>query len=573
MKRPRWRKAGIRLVLAVALLAAALVALDIGLDEPLRRRMERMMNQRLQGYSVSITKLDLHLWGGSLDLHGLLVSQNAYPEPPVADFERLTASVQWKSLLRGRIVADVELEHPVLRVDLRQLSEESADEVPVEERGWQHAVNAIYPFKINELRVHGGEVVYVDQDPERPLVLHDVAFRAENIRNVVSPERTYPSEVALQATVFDAGALSLQGQADFLSEPHMGLRAHVDIREVELSFISPVLERFGLIAHHGTLGVRGDLEYGPSVQNVLVDELVIAGTRLDYLYRTAEAPEQEEAAEEIVEAAGDVQNDPVLLTRVHVLRIEDSRLTIANPGARPPYSLWWDGIDMVAENISNQADDGPAVARLTARFMGTGPTQAQASFLPASKSPDFGLSVGIQDTDMRTLNDLFRAHGNFDVVAGLFSFYSELRVSEGRIEGYVKPLFRDIRVYHPAQDRSKGFWRRTWERLVGVAAKVLKNERRQEVATRVDISGDVENPRASTLQIVLNLARNAFVEAILPGLERETGVKAKDRRKDRKGGDGDGDDRRRRKDRKADRKAASGIIPEKSSEAMSLHIL
>jgi hypothetical protein len=557
-------------VLVLALLAVALLALDIGLDEPLRRRMERLMNERLQGYSVTIGKLDFHVWGGSLDLHGLKVAQSAHPEPPVADFPLLTASVQWKALLRGRVVGDIILDRPVLQVNLLQLTQESSDDVPVEERGWQHAVQAIYPFKINELRVRGGELVYVDQDPERPLVLRNIEFEADNIRNVVSPDRTYPSEVSLQATVFDAGSLTLQGEADFMSEPNPGLHARVDIQQVDLSFVSPVLERFGLIAHQGTLGVRGDLEYGPTVQNVSVDEMVISGTRLEYLYRTAAAPEQEEAKEEIVEAAGDMQNDPVLVTRVHLLRIEDSRLSVSNPGARPSYSVFWDGIDMVAENISNQADDGPAAARLTGRFMGSGATRADIRFLPASRSPDFSVSLAIENTDMRALNDLFRAHGNFDVMAGLFSFYSEVQVREGWIAGYVKPLFSELDVFHPAQDRHKGFWRKTWERLVGVASKILRNKR-EEVATRVEISGAVENPRASTLQIVLNLVRNAFVEAILPGLERETGVTAEEPAKKRRDGD-EGKDRRKRKERKerkAEPRAFSGAVLGDIPEAMS----
>jgi hypothetical protein len=37
----------------------------------------------------------------------------------------------------------------------------------------------------------------------------------------------------------------------------------------------------------------------------------------------------------------------------------------------------------------------------------------------------------------------------------------------------------------------------------------------------VDISGPLPDPRASTLQAVGNLVRNAFFKAILPGFDRE----------------------------------------------------
>jgi hypothetical protein len=55
--------------------------------------------------------------------------------------------------------------------------------------------------------------------------------------------------------------------------------------------------------------------------------------------------------------------------------------------------------------------------------------------------------------------------------------------------------------------------------VVNVVGKVMKNVPRKEVATKVDISGPVENPQYSTLQIVVRVVQNAFFKAILPGFE------------------------------------------------------
>lgn len=135
---------------------------------------------------------------------------------------------------------------------------------------------------------------------------------------------------------------------------------------------------------------------------------------------------------------------------------------------------------------------------------------------------------------MDTLNEVFRAHGNFDVAAGWLSVYTEMRLKGGRVDGWVKPLFSEVDVYSATQDRDEGFWHRMWEKTIGVASKLLRNRPRKEVATVVDISGQLENPRASTVQIVANLVRNAFVKAILPGLQRESGGKPPDAKKDGK---------------------------------------
>jgi hypothetical protein len=42
---------------------------------------------------------------------------------------------------------------------------------------------------------------------------------AENIRNVRSREREYPSELHVDALVFDQAELRIDGHADFLKEP------------------------------------------------------------------------------------------------------------------------------------------------------------------------------------------------------------------------------------------------------------------------------------------------------------------------------------------------------------------
>jgi hypothetical protein len=122
---------------------------------------------------------------------------------------------------------------------------------------------------------------------------------------------------------------------------------------------------------------------------------------------------------------------------------------------------------------------------------------------------------------MRTMNNLLRAYGNFDVTAGVFSLYSELGVKEGLVKGYIKPLFKDMKVYDTRQDKDKSVVHKLYEGLVGDIAKLLENAPREEVATRTEISGALENPHISTWQTVVNLVRNAFFKAFLPGFEKE----------------------------------------------------
>jgi hypothetical protein len=77
--------------------------------------------------------------------------------------------------------------------------------------------------------------------------------------------------------------------------------------------------------------------------------------------------------------------------------------------------------------------------------LGNGPTKITAHFRPEVDGPDFDMRVAIESTDLRTMNDMLRAHGKFDVVAGVFAFYSELAVKNVEIAAGSSPSSRTCR--------------------------------------------------------------------------------------------------------------------------------
>jgi hypothetical protein len=196
-----------------------------------------------------------------------------------------------------------------------------------------------------------------------------------------------------------------------------------------------------------------------------------------------------------------------------------------NHSVTPAYRVFLSNLDLSVKNFSNHFSEGPATARLTGRFMGTGKTQAAATFRPEDKGPDFDLDARIEDTDMRTMNDVLRAYGKFDVVHGLFSFYTELKVKNQQVDGYIKPLFRELKAYDKRQDAEKSLFSKVYEKLVGGVSKILENwTPRREVATKTTIHGSLETgtgTKINTGEALVNLVRNAFFRAILPGFDAE----------------------------------------------------
>ena len=548
MAKSRWLPAGgwQRWVLGfVVVLTVVAVVVAHLLEEPLRRRIEAGINRSLKGYEVTIRRVDFHPFGFSLDLEDSTIVQEAHPDPPMADIPRLTASVEWRALLQRKLVADFEIVEPKLHVDNKQGEKEFKDSTPVHERGWQQAAQEIYPLDINEVNVVGGEITYQPNGDFRPLRLREVNFRASNIRNIRSPDREYTSQVHGDAIVFDDGRLRVDGNADFLAEPHAGIDTQIEIDGLPLSYLTGVVHDYAQI-RKGRFSGSGEIEYGPRIQRVDLDTIAIVGADADYVLTEKNYRESEQMRLGTIEGASEVSNDPTVQLRAKQIRLTDSTIGWIDRTENPAYRLFVSGLDLTIADFSNQKSDG--IGRLDAKgkFNGTGPASINGVFRPQTKSPDFDLAVRIHDADLRGMNDLLEAKAGIDVAKGFLSYFSELTVRNNAIDGYIKVLFDDLDVYEPAQDKKKPLASRTKEVVAESLANVLENRRTHEVATKASISGSLENPDTHTWEIIRRLIKNAFFKAILPGLDREiadTGIWSAANRKAaredvRSGGDG-----------------------------------
>jgi len=505
----------------VAVIVLVAIVVSFFLDEPLRRQIEGRMNARMKGYTAHIGKLDFHPIGFSIDFYGVTFQQDAHADPPVMRLKRLSASVQWSALLRGRVFADFLIDEPVVYVDRTHFVKELEDPTPLKEHGWQDAIEAMYPLKINLVRIRNGVATYVDSGQVRPLTLKAINVSARNIRNVKSESNEYPSPVTVDAIVFDDGKLAVDGHCDFLREPYAALKGHLELQRVALDYFKPIAARYGFTLEKGTFGGRGDMEYSPSVAVVDLQEVRVDGLRGDYAYRARTAEPVKQAASATAQKAKEVSNQPDVLLKARRVTVNGATLGFVNEQADPHYRVFMSDTNVVLENFTNQTSEGLGTVKITGRLQGTGQTVVAINMRPENHGPDFDLNARIEDVDLTKMNDLLRATAKFDVAAGALTVFSEATVKNGQIQGYVKPLFKDLKVYAKEKDADKTFGQKVKAKAIDVASKILKNHPRKEVATVVPIAGPIENPQAGTWPTIAGLIKNAFFKAILPGFEKE----------------------------------------------------
>jgi hypothetical protein len=258
-----------------------------------------------------------------------------------------------------------------------------------------------------------------------------------------------------------------------------------------------------------------------------VRRLRIDDVAVDYVHSPQTEAAEARRIEQVKEAAAELADRPTLSATVDFLSIRNATLGYVDQTRTPDYRIFLSGADIDVRDFSNRSETTPVGIGVTGFFMGSGKSRVHGSFLPRQRNPELEMSMEIEGTDMRAMNDLFRAYGDFDVAAGRFSFYSQLQIKDRRVDGYVKPLFADLDVYDRRQDSGEGLFHQLYEGMVGSVAELLEN-RRDQVATQADVSGAADAPELSTLEVAVNLVRNAFFRTILPGFEhavREAGTK------------------------------------------------
>ena len=512
---PRWL-GWIGGVLAVVVVAAFVAAQFM--EEPIRRHMEAALNRTLKGYSVTITALRLHPLRFSLTLVDARVRQIAHPDPPVLVLPSLSAGVHWRALLHGGLVADFDLDDPQLHINLPQLTHEATDKTKLKDKGWQDSLEQIYPLKVNQFRVRNGTITYVDQDPKHPLELRRVNFTTSNIRNIESPAGKYPSPVHLDTVVFGNGELRADGDADFFAVPNPAIRAHVEATKIPLRELKPVGAHANLYVTGGILSALGDIEFAPRVETVYLQRVTVDDVLMDYVHSAETAAAEAARADKAKQIAQDTTKQPDLTLAVEKVKVTNSTFGYIDQSRDPNYRLFISGAQVEIQNVTNRTNEGPTKVDLSGVFMDSGQSRMNVTLKPRKDHPDIDVAIAIEPTQLTNMNDMLQSYGNFDVVAGEFSLYSELHISHGQIDGYIKPLFADMKVYDRRQDRDKPFFHQVYEGLVGGVAGLLEN-RSGSIATVADIKGASEAPEVSTLDVIIRLVTNAFIKAILPGFE------------------------------------------------------
>ncbi len=172
-------------------------------------------------------------------------------------------------------------------------------------------------------------------------------------------------------------------------------------------------------------------------------------------------------------------------------------------------------------NIKNEMKPLVATVSATGLAMNQANFQLNMTLDPFAYEPTFHLAMRLLGLDVTKLNNITQAYGDFDFKRGYFDLVVEADSRAGQLNGYVKPLFRDLKVFSLRQDiKQDNVVQFFWQALLGVATSIFKNQPRNQFGTLIPFTSTPSTGASpNILATVANLLRNAFIRAYLPRLQ------------------------------------------------------
>ena len=221
--------------------------------------------------------------------------------------------------------------------------------------------------------------------------------------------------------------------------------------------------------------------------------------------------------------------DDFMPLKINRFEVKNATLRYKDEGSKPPVDIEMINTYILAQNLRNSYDSSsllPARIKASASIY-EGTIDFNMKLNPLADVPTFDMNTELVNTNLVKLNEFFQAYAKVDVNKGTFGMYAEAAAKEGKFAGYVKPLIKDLDILGK-EDRDDNILRILWEGIAGGLGKIFQNQDKDQVATKIPFAGDIKDPDTNIWYAVMNIMRNAFVQAIAPAIDNEINIASVD---------------------------------------------
>jgi len=258
-------------------------------------------------------------------------------------------------------------------------------------------------------------------------------------------------------------------------------------------------------------------------QGRLLGDLAVSGLRLRFV--DSESTKKKQFGTE--EKNWNKVFSSLIPIEIESLKISDGEVHFLNRDYRVPVDLSADRLEVEATNLRNTEKKGvllPSHGLLKGRLQKDAPFVVKGRFNLLETPVALSLDAEIKDFTLARLNDFFLVYGPFTFAKGSMSLFSEVATREGKIKGYIKPFFKDVKMV-ANKEHFISTKHELVEFLMGTSNVILRNSNK-DTAARIEFEGPLKAPKINTWDAFWSALKNAFGSPLKPTIENKIDIKS-----------------------------------------------
>jgi len=256
------------------------------------------------------------------------------------------------------------------------------------------------------------------------------------------------------------------------------------------------------------------VEWRALIHGSVVGEVIFENPALNFIggNKDSEGKENNQAGEDVDWTVPLKKLIPLQINRLEVI---NGSVFFFDFTTKPKVDLNLKQLNLLATNLNNaerQTGTLPSKVNLTATSIGDGQLSIDMNINVLKEIPDLDMDLKFEKVNMSALNDFFLAYSKVDIEKGTFFLYSEMTIENGVINGYLKPLAQNVTVVNWKEDNQNMF-NLVWQSIVGFFVEIFENQKKDQFATKVPLTGNLNNIKTKTWPTIWSIFTNAFVKA------------------------------------------------------------
>ena len=229
-------------VIVLASIAAVLVAARVALPDIVERYANRRL-AALKAYDGHVGDIDIHLWRGAYSIDDIVIVKTGAKRPvPFFQARRVDLSVEWRSLLKGRVVAEAHFNNP----EVYLVQGHSKDDSQLgQDENWKARLEELFPFRFNTIEATNGTVRFLAPGIQTrdAITAHNVNGQISNLTNVTESGKEAFAGFKVKAEVLDGAPAVINGSVDpFAPKPTFDV--NMEVKKVQLPQVNPWLRQY-----------------------------------------------------------------------------------------------------------------------------------------------------------------------------------------------------------------------------------------------------------------------------------------------------------------------------------------